>query len=223
MNEYGTIAITSRADGNRWYGRISIPESIAKSAGILEGMKISAKCIEGLIEIRLDEQGRIKFPAAKGKNIQRHAFEAATTTLGLREIPLSQCATEIIVENNIIKIKVPNDCLSNDIRSNKKNKKEVLKSDYEILKPHVSLQKNLLGKGSAAAIVTEANRVGKSVQPMNINQILNILKEKKYKVEQIGARLFSIDGKNISLPDLMDMAYKLTESNEQNKIILITN
>ncbi len=57
-----------------------------KEAGFQEGMRISAKGVNGRIVIQIDDKGPINFPRKNGKGNPRYAFEAATTTLGLKEM-----------------------------------------------------------------------------------------------------------------------------------------
>lgn len=219
---HGTIAITARGDGSRWYGRISISLEMAQQVDIKEGDRVSARFIDDGIIIYPDENGRIKIPAAKGKNDKKHAFEAATTTLGLKEIKLSQqaVATEII-ENSIL-IRVPPDFLAGENQKKRKPRKKIIKSSQPTLRREILplFQTNRI-YGSAAAIVTEANRSGKKVRPMNLQQIIDLLREHGQNVVVVGPRFFKLNGQSVTSSDLADTANKVSGSTDQDKIILV--
>jgi hypothetical protein len=72
-----------------------------------------------MIIIQPDEQGRIRFPPSRGKTSPRHAFEAATATLGLRELPLSQTPSATEIEDGVVRIKVPPELLASDVRASR--------------------------------------------------------------------------------------------------------
>lgn len=223
LADHGSLAITGRGDGNRWYGRVSIPESVAKEAGLQEGMRISAKSCDGKIVIQLDEKGPIKFPAKTGKGNPRHAFEAATATLGLKEVVLHQTNTRIVIEDGKVFMIVPEDCLASVQKVRKKSKKEIKN------KPNSSPPRTVFVPvpgtyGAAAAVLTDANRAGKQVRPMTISSIIETLREHGRTVDWLGPNLFRLDGKkNVTRADLQDVANEVTKSGDNNKIILIAD
>lgn len=220
--DQGSLAITARSDGNRWYGRVSIPDSVAKEAGFQEGVRISARCCDGRIVIQQDDKGPIKFPAKTGKGNPRHAFEAATTTLGLKEMILPQTATKIQIEDGKIILVVAEEYLASVIKPRKKTKKEPkLRSSSA---PARSTYFPVTGAyGAAAAVLTDANRAGKQVRPMGIVEIINLLKEHGKVIEIFGPRMFKINKKSATISDLLEAANEVTKSNESNKIILIAD
>jgi bifunctional DNA-binding transcriptional regulator/antitoxin component of YhaV-PrlF toxin-antitoxin module len=220
MAEQGSLAITARGDGNRWYGRVSIPESVARKANIREGMRVNARCVDGMIIIQPEDQGRIKFPGAKGKSNPRHAFEAATSTLGLREIKLDQANALICVEDGSVKIRVPEEYLAADAKAVRKIKKEPLRSSSN---PPRTIAAATYGvHGTAKTLMIEANRQGKDVRPVGPDTVLDILRAAGRKVEELGPRFFRIDGQSANLADLYDAARKVSGDTDQNRIALIT-
>lgn len=219
MAEQGSLAITARGDGNRWYGRVSIPESVAKKANIREGMRVNAKCVDGLIVIAPEEQGRIKFPGAKGKGNPRHAFEAATSTLGLREVKMDQAAAFIYVEDGAVKIKVPDDCLAADALSSKKIKKDPPKSPANPPRAMVTATYGI--HGTAKALMIEANRAGKEVRAMSIVQIIQLLRDSGRTVEVQGPRFYRLDGVSANIADILEAARKVAGDTDHNRIALI--
>lgn len=221
--DQGSLAITARSDGNRWYGRVSIPESVAKEAGFQEGMRISARCCEGRILIQQDEKGPIKFPPKTGKGNPRHAFEAATTTLGLKEMILPQTATKLHIEDGKIFLLVADEYLASVIKPRKKNKKEPkLRTSTA---PARNVYTPVTGAyGAAAAVLTEANRQGKLVRPMNVLEIITLVRSHGRQVDILGPRMFRLDNKrSVTISDLLDVANEVSKSNDSNKIVLIAD
>lgn len=221
--EQGSLAITARSDGNRWYGRVSIPENVAKEAGFQEGMRISAKGSNGRIIIQIDDKGPIKFPPKTGKGNPRYAFEAATTTLGLREMVRPQTPTKIIIEEGQIHLLVSPDLISTTQKPRKKNKKEPKqRSNQENVRAVFTPVTGTYG--AAAAIITEANRQNKVVRPMTAIEIIRYLEENGHVVKPLGPRLFKLnDKKTVTVSDLQDLANKVFKGNESNKIVLIAD
>lgn len=192
----GTIAITARGDGSRWYGRISITVELAQKISLNEGDRVSTRYTEEGIVIYPDENGRIRIPSAKGKNEKKHAFEAATTTLGLKEIRLPQQPVVLEVIENTILVRVPPEYLSGDSpRKRRPRKKSVQKNNttkYRREVMHTITHKRVFG--SVMAIVTEAGRSGKKIRPMNLKQIIELLLEHGQDVQVLGrAYLSSMD------------------------------
>lgn len=223
LADHGSLAITGRGDGNRWYGRVSIPESVARDAGLQEGMRISAKCCDGRIVIQLDEKGPIKFPAKTGKGNPRHAFEAATATLGLKEMVLHQTNARISIEEGKVYMHVPEECLASVQKVRKKNKKEI-KAKPNVAPPRTVYVPAPGTYGAAAAVLADANRVGKDVRPMTISRIVETLREHGRNIQPLGPNLFRLDGKrNVTRADLQDVANEVTKSGDNNKIILIAD
>lgn len=219
---HGTIAITARGDGSRWYGRISISIEMAQEVSIKEGDRVSARFTDEGIVIYADENGRIKIPAAKGKNDKKHAFEAATTTLGLKEVKLSQQAVATEIMGDTILIRVPSDYLAGDNPKKRKPRKKVVKASAPQQRREVySAYPQTRIYGAAAAIVTEANRSGKKVRPMNLFEIIDLLKELGQNVEIIGPRFFKFNGQSVTMSDLADKANKLSGCTDQDRIILV--
>jgi hypothetical protein len=220
--DQGSLAITARSDGNRWYGRVSIPDSVAKDAGFQEGVRISARCCDGRIIIQQDDKGPIKFPAKTGKGNPRHAFEAATTTLGLKEMILPQTATKIQIEDGKIILVVAEEYLASVMKPRKKTKKEpkLRSSSAPARSPYFPVTG---AYGAAAAVLTDANRAGKQVRPMGILDIINLLKEHGKVIQIFGPRMFKINSKSATISDLLEAANEVTKSNESNKIILIAD
>lgn len=219
---HGTIAITARGDGSRWYGRISISIELAQEVSIKEGDRVSARFTDEGIVIYADENGRIKIPAAKGKNDKKHAFEAATTTLGLKEVKLSQQAVATEIMGDTILIRVPSDYLAGDNPKKRKPRKKVVKAAAPQQRREVySAYPQTRIYGAAAAIVTEANRSGKKVRPMNLFEIIDLLKELGQNVEIIGPRFFKLNGQSVTMSDLADKANKLSGCTDQDRIILV--
>jgi len=219
MAEQGSLAITARGDGNRWYGRVSIPESVARKANIREGMRVNARCVDGLIIIAPEEQGRIKFPGAKGKGNPRHAFEAATSTLGLREVKMDQSAATIWVEDGSVRIRVPEDCLAPGAKSLKKIRKDPPRVSAS---PPRSIATATFGvHGTAKALMIEANRAGKEVRAMSLPDIIKLLRDSGKTIEVQGPRFYRIDGLSANVADLLEAARKVAGDTEQNRIALI--
>jgi len=220
MPEQGTLAITARGDGSRWYGRISIPESCARQAGLVAGARVTARCADGVIVIQADDQGRIRFPPARGKSSPRHAFEAATATLGLREVPLSQTPSATEVEEGAVRIKVPEEFLANDQKLRKKPRKETPKADPSKETASVAPVR-IGGNGAAATLITEAGRAGKVVRPLSLSKAIALVKEAGHTVEMLGPRMFKLNGASASLSDLSEMAAKVSGSTEQNRVVIV--
>lgn len=216
---HGTLAITARGDGSRWYGRISITVAAAREAGLKEGTRISAKCIGGEIVIQPDEAGRIRFPAARGKAEPKHAFEAATSTLGLREVKLCQSPTHTEVSEGQIKMRVPEECRAAEETKERKPRKEPARQQPEQTPAQLAgLPKHY---GSAAAIITEAGRSGKLVRPMSLPEIIAKLIELGQNVQVQGPRFFKLNGKSVTSSDLLDEINRLSGSTEHDRIALI--
>lgn len=221
MAEQGSLAITARGDGNRWYGRVSIPESVARKANIREGMRVNARCVDGAIIIQPEDQGRIKFPPPKGKSNPRHAFEAATSTLGLRETKLDQANALICIEDGCVKIRVPEEYLADDAKAVRKIKKDPPRTSAN---PPRAIAAATFGvHGTAKTLMIEANRQGREVRPMGVETVLDILKGAGRKVEVLGPRFFRIDGQSANLADLFETARKISGDSDQNRIALITD
>jgi hypothetical protein len=219
MAEQGSLAITARGDGNRWYGRVSIPESVARKASIREGMRVNARCIDGIIVIAPEEQGRIKFPGAKGKSNPRHAFEAATSTLGLREVKMDQQAATIWVDEGTVKIKVPDECLAPGTRSVKKIRKDPPRSTSSTPRSVVATTFGV--HGTAKALMIEANRAGKEIRAMSLPDIINLLRDSGRSVDVQGPRFYRLDGVSANIADLLEAARKVAGDTDQNRIALI--
>lgn len=218
MAEQGSIAITARGDNSRWYGRVSIPQSLASEASLTAGMRVSAKCASGYIIIYPDDNGRIKFPGTTGKINPRHAFEAATTTLGLREVLIPQSPAFTFIKEGRIHIRVPEECVATEAKARKRAKKEDSRTPPPAPRPTLTPVSGIYG--ATAAVVIEANRAGKKVRPMNQHEIVEVLRGLGHEVKQIGARLFSHQGRSASISDLLEAANKLTASSGEGPIIL---
>jgi hypothetical protein len=218
MPEQGSIAITARGDKSRWYGRVSIPQSLAQEAALNAGMRVSAKCISGYIVIYPDENGRIKFPGVTGKTNARHAFEAATTTLGLKEVLIPQSPTHTFIKDGRIHIKVPDECIATESKSRKRAKKDEFRTPPPAPKQTLTPVQGIYG--ASAAVVIEANRAGKKVRPMNGAQIIDLLVELGNEIKVLGPRLFLFQGKSSTISDLLEAANKQTASSGEGTIIL---
>jgi hypothetical protein len=219
MAEQGSIAITQRGDGNRWYGRVSIPVSIAALANVTAGTRITAKCANGFIIIYQDENGRIKFPGTTGKLNPRHAFEAATTTLGLREMVVPQSPAHTFIEDGRIKIRVPEECMATELKQRKRARKENSKSPPPAPRAPITPVTGIYG--AAAAIVTEANRAGKKVRPMSQSDIVQLLVGLGKEVVARGPRFFTYQGSSANISDLLEAANKLTSASGEGTIVLV--
>ena len=218
---HGTLAITARGDGSRWYGRLSIAVADARQAGLKEGARVSARCVEGDIVIQADENGKIRFPAAKGKAEPKHAFEAATTTLGLREVKMCQAATHTEVIDGQVRMRVPEECRSAEEPRKRKPRKEAKRPAVEPAPADLAgLPKHY---GAAAAIITEAGRSGKLVRPMKLGEIVARLIELGQDVQVQGPRFFKLNGKSVTSPDLLDEVNRLSGSTEHDRIALIVD
>ncbi len=215
--EQGSLAITARSDGNRWYGRVSIPENVAKEAGFQEGMRISAKGVNGRIVIQIDDKGPIKFPPKTGKGNPRYAFEAATTTLGLKEMVRPQTPTKIVIEDGQIHLLVSTDLISTVQKARKKTRKEPRQRTSQ--ETQKTVYTPVTGTyGAAAAIITEANRQNKIVKPMNAMEIIQFLRDNGHAVQALGPRLFKLDGKKtVTVSDLQDLANQVFKGNEATR------
>lgn len=220
----GTIAITARGDGSRWYGRISISMETAKLVNLKEGDRVSTKCVNNSIVIYPDENGRIKLPAARGKGVKRHAFEAATTTLGLKEIRLPQTDTETFIVDNQIYVAVPAEFMSDEETQKKRPRKKTTKNNSTIVAPKpipaILRHENRIW-GAAAAIVTEAGRSNRQVRPMRLHEIVSLLIEKEVDIVVAGPRFFKLNGKSVTVPDLLDEVNRVCGSTEQDRIALV--
>jgi hypothetical protein len=218
MPEQGSIAITARGDKSRWYGRVSIPQSLASEANLSAGMRVSAKCASGYIIIFPDENGRIKFPGMTGKSNPRHAFEAATTTLGLREVLVPQQSTPAFIRDGRVHIRVPEESVATETKTRSRTKKEDSKTPPPSPKPTLTPVHGIYG--ATAAVVIEANRAGKKVRPMEPHQIVALLRELGNEVKPIGPRLFHFQGRTSTISDLLDAANKQTAASGEGTIIL---
>lgn len=214
------MAITARGDGSRWYGRISIPESSALAAGLLPGLRVTAMCCDGSIIIRADEHGRIRFPPARGKSSPRHAFEAATATLGLRDVPLSQTPSHTDVLRGEVRLRIAEEFLAKDVKIKKRTRKEAEKPHVQGL-PAVDTPTARPPIGAAAAIVTEASRVGKVVRPLSMEDAMQVIINAGHAVERLGPRLFRLDGASATLADIAERAAKLAGSTDRNQIVVV--
>jgi hypothetical protein len=218
MPEQGSIAITARGDNSRWYGRVSIPQSLASEANLTAGMRVSAKCAQGHIVIFPDENGRIKFPGTTGKTNPRHAFEAATTTLGLREAPIPQQNAPAFVREGRIHIRVPEECVATEAKTRKRAKKEDSRTPPPSPRPTLTPVNGIYG--ATAAVVIEANRAGKKVRPMDISEVVTLLRSLGHEVVPLGPRLFQHQGRSSTISDLLEAANKLTAHTGEGTIIL---
>lgn len=222
-SKQGTIAITARGDGNRWYGRISIPLEAASEAHLKEGDRVSTRCQDCYIIIFPDEHGRIKLPPARGKSDRRHAFEAATATLGLRENRLPQMLAETTVIDGNVYVRIPDEFLAGEDQKKRRPRKKLVKSTPPSAAPKVIRQVQPSSRiwGAAAAIVTEATRANKQVRPMNLGQIVSLLKEKGSDLVIAGPRFFKLNGKSVTASDLQDEVNKVCGCTEQDRIVLV--
>lgn len=218
MPEQGSIAITARGDKSRWYGRVSIPQSLANEANLSAGMRVSAKCAAGYIIIYPDDNGRIKFPGMTGKTNPRHAFEAATTTLGLREVLIPQSPTHTFIKEGRIHIRVPDECIATESKTRKRLKRDDTKTPPPSPKPTLTPVHGIYG--ATAAVVIEANRAGKKVRPMEPMQIITLLRDLGNEVKPLGPRLFMFQGKTSTISDLLEAANKQTAAQGEGTIIL---
>lgn len=217
MPAHGTLAITARGDGTRWYGRISISAAVARKACLSEGVRVSARCVGGEIVIKADDYGRIRFPAAKGKADPKHAFEAATSTLGLKHVKLCQSPTRTKIEVGEVRLQVPEDCLSADPPKKAGRRKEDSRKAVPL--PVAPDAPKLYG--AAGAIVTEAGRAGKLVRPMSLAEIVSRIAEMGQDVKVLGPRFFKLNGKSVTMPDLLDEVNRLCGSTEHDRIALV--
>jgi len=218
MPEQGSIAITARGDKSRWYGRVSIPQSLASEASLAAGMRVSARCANGYIIIYPDENGRIRFPGMTGKSNPRHAFEAATTTLGLREVLVPQSPAHTFIRDGRIHIKVPDECVATEAKSRKRARRDDGKSPPPAPKPTLTPVHGMYG--ATAAVVIEANRAGKKVRPMDDRQIVRLLLELGNDVRQLGPRLYLFQNRTSTISDLLEAANKQTADSGEGIIIL---
>lgn len=218
MPEQGSIAITARGDKSRWYGRISIPKSLANDASLTTGMRVSAKCANGYIIIYADDNGRIMFPGITGKTNPRHAFEAATTTLGLREVLLPQSPTHTFIRDGRIHIRVPDECIATEAKARKRTRRDDAKTPPPTPKPTLTPVRGYYG--ATAAVVIEANRAGKKVRPMDDVQIVQLLRELGNEVKQLGPRLYLFQNRTSTISDLLEAANKQTLGDGEGTIIL---
>lgn len=214
------MAITARGDGNRWYGRISIPESAARAAGLLPGLRVTARCADGLVIVHVDEHGRIRFPPARGKTSPRHAFEAATATLGLRDTPLPQTPSPTEVVEGAVRIRVPEEFLASDVKARRKPRKEAVKQQASG-EQSADLPVRYGVNGAAAAIMTEASRVGKVVRPLSLESAMQIILDAGHNVDRLGPRMFKLDGVSATLADIAEKASKLAGSTDRNQIVIV--
>lgn len=219
MPAHGTLAITARGDGTRWYGRISISVSIARKACLKEGVRVSARCVDGEIVIKADDYGRIRFPAAKGKSDPKHAFEAATSTLGLRHVKHCQASTQTHADIGEVRLKVPEDCLSGEPPKRIGRRKDEARKPVPLV--HDPATPKLYG--AAGAIVTEAGRAGKVVKPMTLHEIVARISEMGQDVKVLGPRFFKLNGKSVTMPDLLDEVNRLCGSTEHDRIALVVD
>jgi hypothetical protein len=218
MPEQGSIAITARGDKSRWYGRVSIPQSLATEANLSAGMRVSAKCASGYIVIYPDDNGRIKFPPMSGKTNPRYAFEAATTTLGLREVLQPQEPTHTFIRDGRIHIRVPDDCIATETKTRKRAKRDDTRTPPPSPKPTLTPVHGIYG--ATAAVVIEANRAGKKVRPMDDRQIVALLRDLGNDVKQVGPRLYLFQSRTSTLADLLEAANKQTVGLGEGTIIL---
>lgn len=218
MSEQGSIAITARGDNSRWYGRLSIPQSVAAEANITAGMRVSTKCATGFIIIFQDENGRIKFPSTTGKGNPRHAFEAATTTLGLKEVQIPQASTSVFVKDGRIHVRVPEECVATEAKARKRVRKEEGRGSAPSPRPILTPVHGIYG--ASAAVVIEANRAGKKVRPMNAAEVIGLLNSLGRPVVPLGPRLFNFEGRSCNISDLLEAANKATVNSGEGLIIL---
>lgn len=219
MPNQGSLAITSRNGGDRWYGRVSIPETVAREAGFREGSRVSARNEDGSIVIFQDDCGRIKFPGAKGRSFPRHSFEAATSTLGLSDTHLAQQTTKVEVIKGEIVVFVPEGYMAKDLKGRRKIRRDIpkpiKKTSDEIRVPRTT------DFGTASTLLTDANRQGKAVRPMTLSQMIDELGKHGTTVEKMGPRLFKMNGDTASLADVQDACSKALGASDHDRIVLV--
>lgn len=220
MSNRGTLAITARGDGNRWYGRISVPADIAAEARIREGSRVSARRQENQIIIEADDNGRLSFPKPRGKSVKRHAFEAATSTLGLKMVRMPQCGIHIDAIEGQIRVHVPDVWLCDEHKPRRRQRKPRERKPSQPMAQKKSYEGEKMW-GTAGAIVTEARRSGKQVAPKTLQQVVDMIREKGVEVKVAGPRLFFLYGKSVTSSDLLDEVNKLYNCSDQNRIALI--
>jgi hypothetical protein len=66
-------------------------------------------------------------------------------------------------------------------------------------------------KGAAAAIALESHRYDNGDTPVEVDQLLSLLRDEGHRVEQLSERLWRLDGKTSTLGDLLDLARKYQE------------
>nr|WP_250807973.1 hypothetical protein [Neorhizobium tomejilense] len=181
-------------------------------------MRVSAKCASGYIIIYPDENGRIKFPGMTGKTNPRHAFEAATTTLGLREVLVPQQPTPAFIRDGRVHIRVPDESVATETKTRSRTKKDDSKSPPPAPKPTLTPVHGIYG--ATAAVVIEANRAGKKVRPMEPAQIIKLLLDLGNDIKPLGPRLFLFQGKTSTMSDLLEAANKQTAASGDGTIIL---
>ncbi|WP_035449792.1 hypothetical protein [Aliihoeflea sp. 2WW] len=64
-------------------------------------------------------------------------------------------------------------------------------------------------RGAAAAIVLDAHRYGGSTRPVDLGQLMDLLRNAGYCVEAVNARLFKVDGKSATMADLVERAQRI--------------
>lgn len=220
MPGHGTLAITARGCGSRWYGRVSIPADVAKAARLSAGTRVSARCEGGIIIIQADDQGRIRFPEARGKQFPRHAFEAATRTLGLKEIRLTQASAVTEISEGEVRLKVPDECLAGEDQKPARPRRTKPRRE-RIMPDPADMGEAARRYGSAAAITLEAARSGRRVRAMTLPEVVSLLGDLGVTVDVQGPRYFRLDGESANASDLVERANRLSGSTDHDRIVLI--
>lgn len=64
-------------------------------------------------------------------------------------------------------------------------------------------------KGAAYAVALDASRLGSKAHALEQDQLIDMLRNAGHRLAQVSPRLWSMDGKTVALPDLMDRARRI--------------
>jgi hypothetical protein len=213
MGASGTLAITARGGGERWYARASLPAEAVRAAGWAPGERLAAIPEEGCwLKFSVSPSGAIRLPRASGKGGRRHVFEAAVATLGLKPIqfPQEDAAAEAV--GAAVRLRVPGGLL--DLaprpRSRKSRGERVAQFEPAQRKPRRVESREISQAEAepdpAGALIADARRSGRDVVPASVEDVFAFFAESGRRAERIGERLFRLDGQVVNGAALADAA-----------------
>lgn len=230
----GTFSITSRSGGARWYGRISVPAAVARSAGIRAGMCLSASVAGKRLLLSRAEGGAIRFPQASGRGERRHVFEAATKTLKLQNVAHKQSAVPMHAVLGGISIGIPEEMLlkrdgaeqAPHRRSRSTKPGALPRMHVEELAPKAKVEREVDDweetLDPVRALIADADRSGRQVSPVRIGDLVEFLRGEGRRVQSVNSRLFRVDGVLMSAAAVAELANEICSARGQPSFVLIS-